>query len=179
MDQHIKRIAFGLALVVMLGAGMVTARGVFAQEATPDASATPAVGGESTTEKDTSDTDKPGKGDRDKREGGGRHDGMRGAGGMGRGLHVDRAALATFLGITEDELDTQLRSGSSILEITEAAGKTRTELETFLIDQYTTHITEVLDGIAADDAGTTTETPAVGGEDATGTPAAGSQNTFL
>ena len=175
MDQHIKRIALGLALVVMLGAGMVTARGVFAQDATPDASTTPAAASESTVDKDTGDTGKSGKGDRGKHDGG-RHDGGRG---MGRGMHVDRAALATFLGITEDELDTQLRSGSSILEITEAAGKTRTELETFLIDQYTTHITEVLDGVAADDAGITTETPAVGGEDATGTPAADSQNTFL
>ena len=99
----------------------------------------------------------------------GGNDGNRGGngpGGMGgnngdsflRG--IDLAGAATFLGITEDELKTELETGS-FLEIAETHGKTIDDIRAFLIQQATDQIDERLqaasDAPAGDEA---TEKPA-------------------
>lgn len=69
------------------------------------------------------------------------------------------AGLATFLGITEDDLRTDLRSGMTLIEIAEANGKTQDELRTYLIEQATERIDEQLQE-TADDAEATEDQPA-------------------
>ncbi len=58
-------------------------------------------------------------------------------GNMFRG--VDLAAAATFLGITEDELKTELKT-SAFLKVAEAHGKTIDDVRAFLIEQATEEI---------------------------------------
>jgi hypothetical protein len=69
--------------------------------------------------------------------------GMRGPGGSSFLRGIESADAATFLGITEDELKTELDS-SSFLEIAEAYGKTTEEVRAFLIQQATEQIDERL-----------------------------------
>lgn len=64
-------------------------------------------------------------------------------GGMFRGADVD--AAATFLGITEDELKTELRSGKTFLQIATDHGKSTDDVRAFLIDQATTAIDRQLE----------------------------------
>lgn len=73
---------------------------------------------------------------------------------------IDRAAAAEFLGITEDELNTEL-DGSTFLAVAEAHGKTADDVRAFLIAQATADIDERLQA-AADAAAnaTATEAPA-------------------
>jgi hypothetical protein len=59
-----------------------------------------------------------------------------------RGAELE--GLAEFLGIAEDELRDDLRSGMSLVEIAEANGKTQDELRTYLIEQATEAIDERL-----------------------------------
>jgi hypothetical protein len=62
-------------------------------------------------------------------------------GGMLRG--IDIAEAATFLGITEDELKTELKA-SAFLKVAEAHGKTVDDVRAFLIQQATEQIDERL-----------------------------------
>lgn len=62
-------------------------------------------------------------------------------GGMLRG--IDLAEAATFLGVTEDELKTELRT-SAFLQIAENHGKTIDDVRAFLIQQATEQIDERL-----------------------------------
>ena len=111
---------------------------------------------------------KGGKGDGHR----GGHDASRGSkggpGGMnGRGSSsmlrgVDTADAAAFLGITEDELKTQIE-GSSFLDVAEANGKTTEEVRAFLIQQATAQIDERLQAATDAPAGAETTEPATGG----------------
>jgi hypothetical protein len=77
--------------------------------------------------------------------GGPRGDRGDGVGGQGRhAFGVSAADLATFLGITEDEVRTGLQGGMTIVELAEANGKTYDELRAFLVDQATARIDERL-----------------------------------
>lgn len=89
--------------------------------------------------------------------------GFPGRGGPSHGIvrTFDFAAAATFLGITEDQLKTELR-GSTFLDVATAHGKTTDEVRAFLIAQATVAIDERLqeaesDAPASSDA---TEVPA-------------------
>ena len=55
MHQRIKVIALGTAAFVLIGTGAVVNNGVFAQESTPEAESTPAVGSGGETETSTYD----------------------------------------------------------------------------------------------------------------------------
>ena len=98
----------------------------------------------------------------------GANDGNRGGngpGGMGgnnggsflRG--VDSADAAAFLGITEDELKTELETGS-LLEIAETHGKTIDDIRAFLIQQATDQIDERLQAASDAPAGSDSAEPA-------------------
>lgn len=96
--------------------------------------------------------------------------GIRGAGDHDRDrLHVhdgaNVAALAAFLGITEDEIRSSLQGGLTLIELAEANDKTYDELRTFLIDLATERIDARLQKTisAADDA-------SGGTDDTTGSP---------
>jgi hypothetical protein len=62
---------------------------------------------------------------------------------------IDLAGAATFLGITEDQLKTELED-TTFLEIAEAQGKTTEEVRAFLIEQATVAIDERLQEAAED-----------------------------
>lgn len=69
--------------------------------------------------------------------------------GMGMGHHgprgmkgVDSAALATFLGVSEDDLKADLSAGSSLATVASDAGKTRDELKAFLTTSVATSLAE-------------------------------------
>lgn len=66
--------------------------------------------------------------------------GMRG-GHRGAG-HVDSEALAGFLGITSDELRTELQSGATLAEIAEGRGQSREELKAFLTSEQEADLAE-------------------------------------
>jgi hypothetical protein len=78
------------------------------------------------------------------------------------GFGLDLADTAVFLGITEEQLRDDLRSGMTLVEIAEANGKTSDELRTYLIEQATERIDEQLEQSAGDteDAEATPETSA-------------------
>ncbi len=82
--------------------------------------------------------------------------GSRGGSSILRG--VDVAGAATFLGITEDELRTQIQ-GSTFLEVAEANGKTTEDVRVFLIEQATAQIDERLQ--AATDAASGAESTTI------------------
>lgn len=124
----------------------------------------------------------PGKpGDSNRPSGG--HDGNRGGngpsnngsnsgmgGGSGRSIlrGVTTADAAAFLGITEDELKTEL-DGSDFLAVALAHGKTNDEVRAFLIEQATAQIDERLQAAADAEASA----------DATDVPAAESTSTSI
>ena len=70
--------------------------------------------------------------------------------GFGRGGHFFFGGdeLATFLGVTADELRTELQAdGATLASVAEAHGKSRDELKAFLTEQIKTHLDEeVADG---------------------------------
>jgi hypothetical protein len=142
MSNYLKVLALGAALLALIGIGSVTGRSVFAQ----DSSATPTATAEDDSGATKSDDAKP-----DKEMGPGKHSRRGGHGhGFGGGHHVDAEAVATFLGITEDELKSELRDGSSLAAIAEAHGKSRDELKTFLIEQYTAGLDAIIDAVPGD-----------------------------
>ena len=70
-----------------------------------------------------------------------------GPGGFGRGgVGVDGQALATWLGITPEQLQTELHSGTgqSLAQVALAHGKTRDALITFLTDQARTRLDQAV-----------------------------------
>lgn len=76
-------------------------------------------------------------------------------GGPGFGVRVDPfAAAATFLGTTEQDLRTQLRSGKSLAQIAQAAGRSKDALVQAIVADETTKIDQaVKDGkLTADQA---------------------------
>lgn len=79
------------------------------------------------------------RGNADHAEGKGR------VGGMLRG--IDRAEAASFLGVTEEELTTELQSGKTFLEISSEHGKTTDDVRAFLIQQATAAIDAALQQI--------------------------------
>jgi hypothetical protein len=159
MSVQLRWLSLGLALMAMVGFGTVAGSSVFAQDATP----TPSVSTDDRTNKPDDANDRM-KGDRE---------GKSGRGGMGGGhMHgkfgVDIDELATFLGVTADEITTSIRSGSSLAEIAEANGVTRDELKAFLVQQYEAGLDAVIDAsrdVKSDDldgvGGTDDATPAV------------------
>ena len=151
MTGRLQTLSMGLALLALVAAGAVTGRGVFAQNtpATPSATTDSGTTTDDSTDKDDQKPDRAGHGD-------GMH---RGGGKMG-GVHVDAVALAAFLGITSDELKTELRSGSSLAAVAVAHGKTRDELKTFLIEQYTSRLDAIIDA-SADSKDDSTTTPSI------------------
>ena len=66
----------------------------------------------------------------------GGHGGDKGRG----GVHVDRAALLTFLGIDETAYNTARQAQKSLATIAQEAGKSRDQLKAFLTDQAKTHL---------------------------------------
>lgn len=60
--------------------------------------------------------------------------------GFGRAAHVDDEALATFLGIDETTLRTELQSGKTLAQEAEAHGKTRDQLKAFLTQEFNAKI---------------------------------------
>jgi hypothetical protein len=81
-----------------------------------------------------------------------------------RGPALDRAAHAACLGITEDELMTELRGGSTLVQIGEAHGKTRADPEAFLVEQCAAKVTEILDAQEAQSTTSGDDTLPIGGE---------------
>lgn len=80
--------------------------------------------------------------------GGPRGGGPGGPGGHdGRGMRQDPAALATFFGITVEQLRTEQQSGKTLAEIATAHGKTRDQLKAFLTTEAQTNLAQaVADG---------------------------------
>lgn len=75
------------------------------------------------------------------------HGGAGGPGGAGpgigdRGMHIGigGADVATFLGITEEQLRTELQGGKTLAQVAAAHGKTRDQLKTYLTEQNSAHI---------------------------------------
>jgi len=66
---------------------------------------------------------------------GGPDGGHEGGPGMG-----DPAALATFLGVDAQTLQSDLQSGTTLAQEAEAHGKTRDELEAFLTSEFDSHV---------------------------------------
>ncbi|MDP3955094.1 MAG: hypothetical protein Q8Q15_01895, partial [bacterium] len=64
----------------------------------------------------------------------------RGAASGGAPQAVDLARIATFLGITTDELKTQLTGGKSLLDIATGKGKTATDLVTLMLAPWKEHL---------------------------------------
>ena len=80
---------------------------------------------------------------------GGKLGGKRGGGpgGFGRGgVGADATALATWLGITPEQLQTELHTGSgqSLAQVAQAHGKTREALITFLTEQARTRLDQAV-----------------------------------
>lgn len=85
---------------------------------------------------------------------------------------IDLADAATFIGITEDELKTELETGT-FLDIATSHGKTTDEVRAFLIEQATADIDERLQAAESAPASDSTTEPATGGSsisDATEVP---------
>ncbi len=162
MSAQIRWLSLGLALMALIGFGTVAGNGVFAQDstATPSATSDDATTTEDADTDDTTKSDKPGS-----RRGGDSDHGMKGKGGpgMGRMQGIDVDALATFLGVTEDDIKADIQAGSSLAEIAEANGKTRDELKTFLVQQFEAGLDTIID--ASRDDVTTDATDGVGGTD--------------
>ncbi|MCC6629186.1 MAG: hypothetical protein IT340_17495 [Chloroflexi bacterium] len=64
-----------------------------------------------------------------------------GPGGPGRGPGFEPQALATFLGITPEQLRTEL-TGKSLAQVAQAHGKSRDQLITFVTDQHKARLAE-------------------------------------
>lgn len=82
------------------------------------------------------------RGEHSNRGNGGRFEGKGRVGGMLRS--VGRAEAASFLGVTEEDLTTELRSGKTFLEISAEHGKTTDDVRAFLIQQATAAIDALL-----------------------------------
>jgi|GEM_PF-2866360 len=171
MSAQIRWLSLGLALMALIGFGTVASNGVFAQDSTASPSAT-SDDATTTDDANTDDTDDTAKGNNPgSRRGGDADHGMKGKGGPGMGrMHgVDADALATFLGVTADDIKADLQAGSSLAEIAEANGKTRVELKTFMVQQFEAGLDSIIDASrddmkanATDGVGETDEaTPAV------------------
>ena len=76
----------------------------------------------------------------------GRHHG-KGGPGMGRGRGAGLEAAATALGITADELRTELKSGKSIADVATAKGVNVQTVIDALVAQAKTRITDMVNGV--------------------------------
>jgi hypothetical protein len=75
--------------------------------------------------------------------------GKPGRGGFGRGVGIDQPALASWLGITPEQLHSELHEGAgqSLAQVAQAHGKTREALIAFLTDRVKTRLDQaVADG---------------------------------
>ncbi len=79
-----------------------------------------------------------------------------------RGMAVDLNALASFFGVTVDDLRLELRQGMSLAEVAAAYGKSRDELRTFLIDQIQDDLDTLIDAGAGTPADVNAATPSAG-----------------
>ena len=76
------------------------------------------------------------------RPGAGRGPGAKGAFGFGFGLGQDETKLADFLGISTDQLKTELHAqGATLATVASNHGKTRDQLKTFISDNATANST--------------------------------------
>ena len=157
MTKHLKVFSFGIALLALLAIGSASGRGVFAQDSTATPTAT--TGGSTVTDDSTSDRD---KGQFKHRRG--MHRGV--------GFHIDAEALATFLGITTEELRSEMRAGSSLAEVAEANGITRDELKTYLIEQYEAGLDALIDASPRDKSGIDDDLDSIATPETDATPAA-------
>lgn len=157
MNTRLKTLGVGLAMLTVVGTGATMGHSAFAQDATPAATAT--AGNDRSSDANSDGRGGMKDGSHDKRGG---HGPM---GGPGRGAHVDMEALATFLGITTDQIATEWEAGSSLAEIAEAHGKTRDELKAFIIEAFTADLDARIDRSIDDPRPSTDDTSdAVGGE---------------
>ncbi len=92
------------------------------------------------------------RGDHEGRRGSGRSDEHGAMSGIMRGKNA--AAAATFLGMTEDELQTEFQSGKTFLEIAAAQGKTTDDVRAFLMQQAAVAIDTYLQNAEAGPAAT-------------------------
>lgn len=86
---------------------------------------------------------------------GGPHGHGGGMGDRGPGMRAEGGAeMAAFLGITEEQLRTEMTAGKTLAQVAEAHGKTRDQLKAFLIAENVKHIdAAVADGrLTADQA---------------------------
>ncbi len=83
--------------------------------------------------------------------------------GFGRGaMALDLDALASFLGVSVDDLQLELRQGMSLGEVAAAQGKSRDELRAFLTEQVQDNLDALMDAGAGTETGDDTATPAAG-----------------
>ena len=149
----------GLAMVA-LAAGVLLATGTisFAQSPTPTPSATegasddgtptPSVSDEDTdtgTEDDANDTEDDADANGDDAEGSQGDDDGGGRGGCGGGKYQIKEAAAEVLGISEDDLITDLRDGQSLAQIAAAQGMSVEDFRAALLENVTADLQARLD----------------------------------
>ena len=66
-----------------------------------------------------------------------------GPGGRGGGLHISHEGIAEFLGITPQQLRTELQ-GKSLAQVAQAHGKTRDQLKQFIVSSAQTRLAEAV-----------------------------------
>lgn len=93
-----------------------------------------------------------GRGDREGHRGSGRSGEHGAMSGIMRGKNA--AAAATFLGMTEDELRTELQSGKTFLDVAADHGRTTDEVRAFLMQQAAVAIDTYLQNAEAGPAAT-------------------------
>jgi hypothetical protein len=150
MQTYLKRIGIVVAVLAVLITASASYTGVFAQEATVTPAATArsrAADDMESDDRDEKSGDMHGEG---KGHGMGGFEGRRGEGPHG-GKVVDAQALADFLGISGEQLGTELHSGLSLSAIAESHGTSRAELKTFLIEQFTTMLDAMIDAVPGAD----------------------------
>ena len=148
----------GLAMVA-LAAGVLLATGTisFAQSPTPTSSATggaaddgtptPSVSDEDTdtgTDDDANDTEDDADANGDDAEGSAGDDDS-GRGGCGAGKYLSKEAAAEVLGISEDDLITDLRDGQSLAQIAAAQGMSVEDFRAALLENVTADLQAKLD----------------------------------
>ena len=143
MSVQLRWLSLGLALMALIGFGTVASGEVFAQDATPAAGTTKSGDADKTDEYQDGGK-KSHHGGKNDHDGMMDHDGNR-MSGKGRMHGVDVDALATFLGITNDEIKAGLQSGSTLAEIAQAKRKTRDELKAFMVQQFEAGLDTLID----------------------------------
>ncbi|MGE3270601.1 MAG: hypothetical protein AB7P40_17735 [Chloroflexota bacterium] len=85
---------------------------------------------------------KPGMGQRGQGPGAGQGAGFRG--GPGAGFRAGPVAVAEFLGMTPDELRTEMQAGKSLAQVAEAKGISRDQLKAKLLELHMARINEAV-----------------------------------